>query len=207
LDRSVNKEYDVVMTSRDRMIGATLRLLRSQGFRGTGMNQIVQESGAPKGSVYHHFPNGKEQLVIETLQVAGANVEKKITEALDSHKDVAKALRHYLEAYAREIGESDFQRGCPVGNVAMDVASSEPKIRSVCDEIFGTWTALIAKKLQVSGLPKTEASSLAEFVLSALEGALILCRAQRSTEPLNRVADRIEVMLARIPRKRLRQLR
>jgi TetR/AcrR family transcriptional repressor of lmrAB and yxaGH operons len=185
------------MNSRERMIDATLRLLRSQGFRGTGVNQIVQESGAPKGSVYHHFPQGKEQLVIEALREAGTAVETKITQALDSHSDVGTALRAYLEWYGREIRESDFQRGCPVANVAMDVAASEPNIRAVCQEIFGAWTALIAKRLHADGFGKAEADSLAEFVVSSLEGALVLCRAQRSTRPLQRVAKRIEKILVR----------
>jgi AcrR family transcriptional regulator len=183
------------MNSRERMIEATLRLLRSQGFRGTGLNQIVQESGAPKGSMYHHFPQGKEQLVIETLRSAGAAVEEKIRDALDGQDDVGKGLRRYLESYAREIRASDFQRGCPVGNVAMDVAASEPNIRAVCKEIFAAWTSLIAKRLVKDGVARAEADSLAEFIVSSLEGALILCRAQRSTKPLQRVAHRVEKIL------------
>jgi TetR/AcrR family transcriptional repressor of lmrAB and yxaGH operons len=183
------------MTSRDKLIDATLTLLRSQGFRGTGMNQIVEQSGAPKGSLYHHFPLGKEQLVIETLRTAGRNVEKRISDALRQHADTGKALRAYLEAYAREIRESDFQRGCPVGNVAMDVAATEPNLRTVCNEIFKTWASLIARRLQEDGAPKAEAESLAEFVISSLEGALILCRAQRSTQPLQHAAKRIELLV------------
>ncbi len=183
------------MDARERMIGATLRLLRSQGLRATGMNQVVQESGAPRGSIYHHFPNGKRQLVIETLRAAGDAVARKIADALAAHADTAVALRKYVEAYAKEIRESGFQRGCPVGNVAMDAAASDARIRAACDEIFGTWIGLIAKRLESDGSSKKEANSLATFFISSLEGALILCRAQRSVAPLLRVAERLERML------------
>jgi TetR/AcrR family transcriptional repressor of lmrAB and yxaGH operons len=184
------------MGSRQRLVEATLRLLRSQGPTATGMNQIVRESRAPRGSIYHHFPGGKEQLVVEALRTAGDAVAGKIRDALDAHADVADALRAYVEAYAEEIRDSDYRRGCPVGNVAMDAAATSPTIRQVCDEIFAGWAALIAGRLEREGRPKGEAAALSDFVLSALEGALILCRARRSTGPMEAVATRIESMLA-----------
>ena len=184
------------MDSRQRMIDATLRLLRSQGLRATGMNQIVRESKAPRGSIYHHFPRGKEQLVVEVLRTAGDAVAAKIRDALEANDDPATALRAFVEGYAEEIRRSDFQRGCPVGNVAMDAAASSSSIRLVCQEIFVAWAALIARRLERHGVPAKEADGLAELVISALEGALILCRARRSTEPMEGIAARMEMMLA-----------
>src|SRR5262245_58133826 len=131
------------MDSRQRMIETTLRLLRSQGLKATGINQIVQDSQAPRGSIYHHFPGGKEQLAVEALRTAGATVAKRIKDVLAAHSDVAVAIRKYTEAYAKEVRDSDFQRGCPVANAAMDAAASSPVIRQVCDEIFSSWEAPI----------------------------------------------------------------
>ncbi len=187
------------MDSRTRMVDTTLRILRSQGLRATGMNQIVRESRAPRGSIYHHFPGGKEQLVVEALRTAGEAVAAKIRAALDAHADVAEALRAYIDGYAEDIRASDYRRGCPVGNVAMDAAATSPAIRRVCDDIFAGWAALIARRLERERRTRKEARALADFVISSLEGALILCRARRSTEPLAGVAERLERVLGRAP--------
>jgi TetR/AcrR family transcriptional regulator, lmrAB and yxaGH operons repressor len=195
------------MSSRDKMVDATLSLLRSQGLRATGINQIVKESGAPRGSLYHHFPDGKNQLVIEALRGAGAVVARKIADALDANATTVLALQKYMESYAREIRESDYQRGCPVGNVALDAAASDPAIRAVCNDIFAAWASLISNKLKRDGFSKAGADSTAEFVVASIEGALILCRAQRSTTPLSRVAKRMETIIAGAGRKKSRALR
>jgi TetR/AcrR family transcriptional repressor of lmrAB and yxaGH operons len=183
------------------MIDTTLRLLRRQGFKATGMAQIIEESGAPRGSIYHHFPGGKEELALAALRAAGEVVAGKIEAALDGHNGVIPAMRAYIEAYADEIRQSDYERGCPVGNVAMDAAATSPTIRKACEEIFNSWEALIAGGLVHDGFAKGEAGALAEFILSSLEGALILCRARRSTEPLDRVAKRIEAVVSSSKRK------
>ena len=207
VDRSVKWGYIALMSSREKMVEATLCLLRSQGLRATGINLIVQESGAPRGSLYHHFPDGKNQLVIEALRAAGAVVERKIADVLDTNADTAVALKKYMDSYARDIRESDYERGCPVGNVALDAAASDPAIRAVCNEIFAAWAALISGRLKLDGLAKPEADSMAEFVIGSIEGALILCRAQRSTGPLSRVAKRMETIIAGPGRKKSRALR
>lgn len=190
------------MDSRQRMIEATLRLLRRQGLRATGMNQIVSVSSAPRGSIYHHFPGGKEQLVVEVLWTAGQTVANRIRDALETHGTVAEALQAYLLAYAEEIRLADFERGCPVGNVAMDAAATSPTLRQVCDEIFRGWAELIARRLEREGHKPVDAAALAQFVISAIEGALILCRASRSTQPLEGIAARLERMLAPAPQSR-----
>ncbi|MGH7331258.1 MAG: TetR/AcrR family transcriptional regulator [Candidatus Rokuibacteriota bacterium] len=190
------------MNSRERMVETTLRLLRTQGLRATGMNQIVQESQAPRGSIYHHFPGGKEQLAAEALRAAGAAVAAKIRAVLDAHKDVTVALRKYIEAYAEEIRESDYQRGCPVGNAATDATATSANLREVCAGIFEEWEQLIARSLERDGFRPKEARGLAEFILSSLEGALILVRVRRSTDPLKRVAEQITASLAAAKRHR-----
>jgi TetR/AcrR family transcriptional repressor of lmrAB and yxaGH operons len=184
------------MESRQRMIETTVRLLRGQGLRATGMNQIVAESGAPRGSIYFHFPGGKEQLAVEALRTAGETVALKIREALNAHKDVVRALGRYVESYAEEVRESGFRRGCPIANAAMDAAATTPAVREVCDEVFAGWTRLIAQRLERDGFRKKDAESAADFILASIEGALVLCRARRSTEPLLGVARRLGAVLA-----------
>ncbi len=186
--------------SRQRAVDATLLLLRTQGLAATGLSRIVRDSKAPRGSIYHHFPGGKQQLVVEALRTAGAAVAAKIGAALAGHPYAAVALRHYAEDYAEDIRRSNFERGCPVGNAAMDAAATSKTIRTVCGEIFAGWEELIAERLRHEGVAGNEADALAELVLSALEGAVILCRARRSTKPLERVADRMGALIDSAPR-------
>jgi TetR/AcrR family transcriptional repressor of lmrAB and yxaGH operons len=192
------------MNARERMIETTLRLLRTQGLRATGMNQIVRESQAPRGSIYHHFPGGKEQLVAEALRTAGAAVAARIRAVLDAHRDVKVALRQFIEAYAQELRASDYQQGCPIGNAATDATASSASLRGVCAGVFAEWEQLIAQGLERAGFRGKEARRLAEFTLASIEGALILCRARRSTEPLERVAEQIVASVEAARRERRR---
>ena len=197
-------------SSRQRAVDATLLLLRTQGLTATGLSRIVKDSKAPRGSIYHHFPGGKEELVVEALRTAGAAVAAKIGAALAGHPYAAVALRHYAQDYAEDIRQSGYERGCPVGNAAMDAAATSSTIRTVCDEIFAGWEARIAERLRHEGVARHEADALAELVLSALEGAVILCRARRSTTPLERVADRMGAIIdsaARQPNPRATSVR
>jgi TetR/AcrR family transcriptional repressor of lmrAB and yxaGH operons len=190
------------MDSRQRLIETTLRLLRSQGLRATGTNQIIQQSGAPRGSLYHHFPGGKEQLVIEALRAAGEMIGGKIRIALEGQKSATSALRKFVQAYSEEMLQSNYQQGCPIGNAAADAASTSQAIRQVCDEIFASWERLIAQGLERGGFDRKQAGALAEFTLSSIEGALILCRTRRSIQPLERVGQRIESILSTAKRSR-----
>ena len=96
----------------------------------------------------------------------------------------------------RSLRRSAYEFGCPVANVALDVSAESPRIRAVCAEIFADWQSRIREALERDGHPRKEADALAEFILSSLEGALMLCRAQKSTGPLLRVAGAIQKVLA-----------
>jgi len=185
--------------SRARLIETTARLLWSQGLRATGLSQIVEESGAPRGSLYFHFPGGKEQLATEALRSAGAAMTANIREAL-GHRTATTAVRKFVESYAHEMEESDFHHGCPIATVALEASTTSESIREVCHGIFAEWEGLLAVRLEQDGLTKRESQKLAAVILSALEGAMILCRTRRSTEPLKWVADHLTTTLASHPR-------
>jgi TetR/AcrR family transcriptional repressor of lmrAB and yxaGH operons len=170
------------------MIETTARLLWSQGLRATGMNQIVEESRAPRGSIYFHFPGGKEQLATEALRSAGAVMTGNIREAL-THRSATTAIKRFVLSYAKEMEDSDFHHGCPIATVALEAATTSPAIRDVCATIFREWEDLLSARLEQDGMPQKQARKFAVFVLSAIEGAMILCRARRSTEPLKHVEE------------------
>lgn len=183
------------MDSRQRLIETTARLLWSQGLRATGMSQIVEESRAPRGSLYFHFPDGKEQLAAEALRSAGAVMTANIREAL-SHRTATTAVRRFVDSYAREMEESDFRHGCPIATVALEASTTSPVLREVCAGIFAEWEGLLSARLEKDGFSKKEARKMAGVILSALEGAMILCRTRRSTEPLKWVAEMLVAAVA-----------
>jgi len=172
------------------MIEVTARLLWRQGLRATGMDQIVRESKAPRGSIYFHFPKGKEQLAVEALRVAGAVMTANITEALDQ-RDAVTAVKKFVAVYAKEMEASAFHHGCPIATVALEAATTSPAIREVCAAVFGAWEDLLAQRMERDGFGKKDARKYAVVTLSLLEGAMILCRARRTTRPLRDVAEHL----------------
>ncbi len=181
-------------SSRKRIVDTTARLLWSQGLRATGINQIAEESKAPRGSIYFHFPEGKEQLAAEALRAAGEIMTNNIREALD-HRSGTTAIRKFVESYAKEMEASDFHHGCPVATVALEAAATSPALRQVCETIFALWEDLLAARLERDGIVPKRARRLAAVTLSALEGAMILCRTRRTTEPLRWVAEHLTASL------------
>ena len=173
------------------MIDTTVALLRRQGLTATGINRIIRESRAARGSIYFHFPGGKEELTIEALRSAQRTVVERMQSAMSGRRKTAAVLRVMVREYVADLRKSDYEFGCPIANVALDVSAESPRIRAVCAEIFSDWQARIRQALERDGHPSRQADALAEFILSSFEGALMLCRAQKSTAPLTRVAERI----------------
>ena len=178
-------------TSRDRMIQTAAQLLWSQGFNATGLNQILEQSDTPKGSLYFHFPGGKEQLAVEALRSAGVLVTNEIARRLDRHDNVADGIADFVGAFARFLRRSNFERGCPAATVTLETSAKSEALREACLEIYDRWQAILAARLEAAGKEPERASALATLILSAVEGAMILSRARRSTQPLEAVADEL----------------
>jgi TetR/AcrR family transcriptional repressor of lmrAB and yxaGH operons len=169
------------LSSRDRMIEATIDLMRGYGLSGVGINDVIRESGAPRGSLYHFFPDGKIQIASEALAVQGGRISSFIEKALSSKKAGPQKLLALFEAFARRVEESEFQKSCAVGAVTLDLAADAEPLRLVLAGIFEAWRGVITRHFQMSG-PR-EAESFAGLVLTAIEGAHIRARAERSGAP------------------------
>lgn len=166
------------------MLETTTRLLRVQGYNGTGLNQIIRESGTPKGSLYYHFPGGKEQLAAEAVSLSSQMMAGRIQQAFDATTSVGDAVRAILEVSAKELEDTDFQCGCPVATVALEVATTDGAVRHACQEAFQSAQAVLERNLRQHGYSDDQATGLAEFMITAYEGALLLSRARRETTPL-----------------------
>ena len=181
--------------SRQRMIRTMGRLLQRQGFHATGLNQVVAESGAPKGSLYHHFPAGKEQLAVEAVRSAGEHAAGAMASTLASRTTAAEAIRAVVTGMAVALERSGFEYGCPIATVALEVSSDSAPVREACDEVFASWERLIAGRLVADGAAPTAAAETATVVLAALEGGLILARTRQDPDPLLAVADAVGRLL------------
>lgn len=173
--------------SRARMIATAGELLQTQGYHGTGLKQILAESGAPRGSLYFHFPGGKEELVCAALHACGREWRDRLEAVIAGIDDLASAIQTVCAVLARELEESRYARGCPLATVALEQAARSPAVQKVCSDHYRGWEELIAGRILARSGDPEKARSLALVVLSAIEGALLLARTHHSTEPLDAV--------------------
>jgi TetR/AcrR family transcriptional regulator, lmrAB and yxaGH operons repressor len=177
-----------------RLIETTKQLLWRQGYGATGLNQIIAESGTPRGSIYFHFPGGKEDLTVAALREAGTAMSNAMRRNFE-RRGLRDGLRAWVRAFARAMRESDWQQGCPIATVTLEAAALSEPIRQMCDAAFDEWRAIFAAELVAEGVDPDHAKSLATTMLSAIEGALILCRAARDVAPLGSVTDELLALL------------
>ncbi len=182
-------------TTKAKMILATLDLLRGSGLSGAGINNIVEASGAPKGSVYHFFPAGKHALVTAALREAEQVVGEGFRALFSQAVPVSQKVRTLFHTSASRIQASAFMKGCPVAAVTLDIDSGSAELRAVCEGVFRTWRDIIASGL--SEVPAPDRPDVAQLILAALEGALILARAQAAPGPLEETGALLALMLGR----------
>jgi TetR/AcrR family transcriptional repressor of lmrAB and yxaGH operons len=191
--------------TRTRMIETTARLLQHRGYHGASLNEILEACGAPRGSLYFHFPGGKEQLAIEATRAAVDEATQALAAMLAQSKNAAAGVRAYAEAAAQLMRESDYTFGCPVSPLILDASGGVAELAKLCREAFETWTGMIAAALAAAGAPKGRAASLALLSVTAIEGALLAARAYRDIKPLMTVGAELEAVLtAALPRRRRR---
>jgi len=174
----------VPSTTRERIIESSAELFRRQGYNGTGVKQIVAEASAPFGSLYHFFPGGKEQLGAETIRTSGASYLRLLGEVAGPAPDVATGIEWFFAGAAETLTETGYADACPIATVALEVASTSEPLRQATADVFESWIAAAAAYFAGAGIPGARSRELALAVLALLEGAFVLSRAQRSTEPL-----------------------
>jgi TetR/AcrR family transcriptional repressor of lmrAB and yxaGH operons len=177
--------------TRERVLRTAAELFQRQGYHGTGLNQVLAESRAPKGSLYFHFPDGKEQLASESVTLSGREVGESLTEAVLAAEDGRSGVAAMGEHFASHLLESDFTKGCPVATVALETAAESETMRSACDGVYGEWQDGIALALRGWGVPEERAEPLAALVLSSLQGALMLARVQKDVAVIRTVTAQL----------------
>lgn len=189
--------------TRERMIETTAGLVHRRGFHGTSLNEILAESGAPRGSLYYHFPGGKEQLVLEATRQGVARITQFLQEIFTEAPDAAEAVRAFIEAAALELRDSGFVFGCPVAPIVLDAPAESSELAETCREAIEEWQRVLVEGLGSAGIERGRAKSLATVILCALEGGLILARARRDIVPLDAVAEELASMVrSALPRSK-----
>jgi TetR/AcrR family transcriptional repressor of lmrAB and yxaGH operons len=166
------------------MIERTAVLLAKKGLQGASFSEILEASGAPRGSLYHHFPGGKDELVLAALEHA-ANQALSVLDRL-SGKPAREVAEGFLSLWRSVLARSDFSAGCAV--VAVTVAAESEDLRARAAGILRSWRDKLVTLFVAGGLPKKKARSLAASLVAACEGGVILARAERSFEPFDLVA-------------------
>jgi AcrR family transcriptional regulator len=175
--------------TRDRILFATAELFRRQGYNGTGLKQVVAEADAPFGSLYHHFPGGKVELGDEVIRKAGAFFQFMVTAVYDEvDGTAADAVRVCFKGAGETLEATDYEDACPIATVALEVASTDDRLRQATADVFEQWVVALTER--VGDREKALA------VIAALEGAFVLCRASRSTEPMAAAGEMAALFVA-----------
>ncbi|MEU1426957.1 TetR/AcrR family transcriptional regulator [Nocardia sp. NPDC005746] len=184
--------------SKRRIVVAAAELLARRGYHGFGLKALSGAAGLPYGSIYHHFPGGKEEIAVAAIAGTGNLVGRMIRQAPD---DVFATTTTLFGFMAAKLADSDWTDGCPVGTPALDGGSDVETVRAACASAFDAMECGFASLLADLGLPEADAAGLAVTVVAAYEGATLLARVRRSDEPLDIVA----AQLARLIRASLRE--
>lgn len=177
---------------RERMIRSAALLVREQGARATSIDDVLAHSGAPRGSVYHHFPGGREELLREATAFAGAMVARRMLRE-DGPLPAFDAL---CTDYRSQLLATDYRAGCPVVAVAVEAGEDGP-VRDEAGAVFGRWSSLLARGLRDRGAEPGHAARLADLVIAGLEGGIVLSRARRDITPFDHVSAELRALLER----------
>ena len=171
-------------TAREDMLRSAALLFRERGVEATSLADVIDHAGAPRGSIYHHFPGGKPQLVEEATRTAGALMGSMISAGLAA-SGPAETLRALIADFRDQLVATDYAAGCPVVPAALE-GSASPAELAAAGESFTSWEGTIAASLWQRGLAQERSRSLATMAIAAFEGALMIAKAQRSTRALDR---------------------
>ena len=177
--------------TRNRMIDAALRLLATKGLQGASLADILELAGAPRGSVYHHFPGGKDQLIAEAIERAGGRALT-LLDGLDGTAPTEVAAL-FLESWRELLTRTEFRAGCSV--LAVTIAADSPELLGHAGAVFDQWTRRLAELFRAGGLEPDDAEEAASTLIALSEGAVVMCRASRSLRSLDLAERRFLALL------------
>ncbi|MEH2481161.1 TetR/AcrR family transcriptional repressor of lmrAB and yxaGH operons [Nitrobacteraceae bacterium AZCC 2146] len=185
--------------SKGKTLAAAARLFRQQGYHGTALHDVLAAGGSPRGSLYFHFPKGKEEIGEAALTLAGEAVRKGIAGAAETSESAEVFLIRIARGMAADLEKSDFKEGCPIATTALETAAQSEVLGNATRNAFQSWETEIKRGLERFGMTADDADIVATTVLSQLEGALLLARTYRSLAPMHRAELAIKLLLRSAP--------
>ncbi|MGC1238463.1 MAG: TetR/AcrR family transcriptional regulator [Acidimicrobiales bacterium] len=175
--------------SRDKMVQSAASLIGQRGMNATSFSDVLADSGAPRGSIYHHFPEGKKQLAECAMRLTSDQIlgHMKASQATTPEG----VIEHFVALFHHVIVTSNATAGCAVAGVTIDVGDGDEDLLVVARNAFQSWVSLLAAQLEHAGVKKMRAQGVATICIASIEGALILCRAEGNDEPLRVVESQL----------------
>jgi AcrR family transcriptional regulator len=182
-------------TARERIVAGAADMISRRGLNATSIREMAKHAKAPLGSTYHYFPDGKQQLATEAVRFTGAWVARSLRKELAAGP--VAGLLAFLDLWRGIVVDTDFRAGCPVLAVSIEEppADETPAALLAAAEVFEEWEGLLAGSLREYGAEPEQAAQLATLVVAAVEGTVAMCRAKRSTEPLDRTAEQLRALI------------
>lgn len=184
-------------STRTKMLASAAEVMRERGAAGVTIDAVLARSGAPRGSVYYHFPDGRNQILTEALRYSGDSITAIIDDAADRGARVL--LQEFVEFWERLLTDGGFSAGCPVVAAAIGCSDGDdpkgPKLSAEAGAILGRWCTALTRAFVNDGFDDADAASLAVMSISALEGAVVLSRSTRNAGPLHQVGEQLEFLI------------
>lgn len=182
--------------SKEKTFIAAAKLLRQQGYHGTALNDILDAGGSPRGSLYFHFPKGKEEIGEAALAFAAEAVRRAIAGAAQTSESAEVFLLRILRGMASDLERSDFKEGCPIATTALETAAQSDVLGAATRSAFQKWEQEIKRGLERFGMKAEDAGMIATTALSQMEGALLLARTYRDLEPMRRAEAALKLLVS-----------
>ncbi|UUU19622.1 TetR/AcrR family transcriptional regulator [Streptomyces sp. DSM 40750] len=182
-------------TARERIVAGAADMISRRGLNATSIREMAKHARAPLGSTYHYFPEGKQQLATEAVRYTGEWVARALRKELEAGP--VAGLRAFLALWRKIVVDSDFRAGCPVLAVSIEEPATDetPAALTAAADVFTEWERLLAASLHEHGTEREQAAQLATLIVAAVEGTVAMCRAKRSTQPLDDTAEQLQALI------------
>lgn len=182
--------------TRKKMIETTARLVQAKGYHGTSLNDILRESDAPRGSLYFHFPGGKKTLVLEAMKAGVDQVSEAIKNSFEEAADPAEGVMLTYQVLAQAMEESNYQMGCPVSSIVLDMPDIGSELAETCREAYNEWTQMYCDAFIRGGIEPDRARRLAKTVQAASEGAILMARTKQNVQPIEEIGKELAELVS-----------
>jgi len=183
------------MNTREKILTTAAFLFQKNGYHATGLNEIIKESGTPKGSLYYHFPNGKEELVTATIKLIGDTIQHYIEEELSKNSKPVQSIEEFILDIAQKFNEKDQENCFSINLLALETVSISESLRKTCIEVYDLWTDTYYQKLVDSGFSSEKARELSLILQLMIEGAITISLIRNDTTMLVSAAEKIPILL------------